>query len=111
MKTTLFTATLLANLLNIALAKDIDETSGLIKTPGWEIVNANCSACHSIKLVTSNSGNRDEWLATIRWMQETQKLWQFDPTTEDIILTYLTNNYPAIKPSRRAPIPANLMPD
>ena len=92
-------------------AQEIDAVSGLIKNPGWKLVNANCSACHSIKLVPSNSGNRDEWLNTIRWMQETQKLWQFDPTTEDTILTYLATNYPAIKPSRRAAIPSHLMPE
>jgi hypothetical protein len=92
-------------------SQEIDDNTGLIKNTGWELVNANCSGCHSIKLVTSNSGNRDEWLATIRWMQATQKLWQFDPVTENIILNYLSENYPQIKSSRRKAIPDELMPN
>lgn len=89
---------------------DIDETSGLNKDKGWEIVRAHCGACHSLQLVTSNSGDRAAWLDTIRWMQSTQKLWQFDTQTEDTILTYLAKNYPAAAPTRRKPIPDHLLP-
>jgi mono/diheme cytochrome c family protein len=110
MKLKFFLLMLSFTLSHNAFTQEIDETSGLIKNTGWELVNANCSACHSIKLVTSNRGNKDEWLSTIRWMQATQKLWQFDPTTEDIILTYLAENYPAIRSNRRQSIPENLMP-
>jgi hypothetical protein len=46
----------------------------------------------------------------IRWMQETQNLWQFDIPTEQGILNYLANEYPPRVNRRRAPIPENLMP-
>jgi cytochrome c2 len=36
-------------------AQEIDAVSGLIKNPGWKLVNANCSACHSIKMDARNA--------------------------------------------------------
>jgi hypothetical protein len=43
-------------------------------------------------------------------MQETQNLWDFDPTTEDIMLDYLAREYPPDINRRRQPILPNLMP-
>jgi len=91
-------------------ADTIDETTGLIVGPGWELVRAHCGGCHSHQLVTGQRGDRRTWLEMIRWMQATQNLWQFDPKTEDGILTYLAENYPPQANRRRAPIPPGLMP-
>jgi mono/diheme cytochrome c family protein len=76
----------------------------------WELVYANCAGCHSIRLVTSQRGDRDTWLRLIRWMQETQNLWQFAPEVEDRILDYLARNYAPEGWSRRAPLPEHLLP-
>ena len=46
----------------------------------------------------------------IRWMQDTQNLWQFTPEVEKQILDYLAQNYPPQANRRRAPIPVSLMP-
>jgi hypothetical protein len=46
----------------------------------------------------------------IRWMQEKQNLWQFDPVTEEKIVNYLAENYPPSKSQRRVALAANLMP-
>jgi hypothetical protein len=46
----------------------------------------------------------------IRWMQESQNLWQFQPQVEAQILDYLVANYPPQPNRRRAPVPASLMP-
>jgi predicted nucleic acid-binding OB-fold protein len=46
----------------------------------------------------------------IRWMQDSQNLWQFQADTEAQILDYLAENYPPQPKRRRAPIPASLMP-
>jgi hypothetical protein len=46
----------------------------------------------------------------IRWMQEKQNLWQFDPQIEEKIVAYLAEYYPPQADRRRAPIPADLMP-
>jgi hypothetical protein len=94
----------------LAAAVDIDESSGLIKSPGWEQVRAHCGGCHSHALVTSQRADRQTWLDIIRWMQATQNLWQFQVDTEAQILDYLAANYPPQDNRRRAPIPPSLMP-
>lgn len=92
------------------IAQEIDAASGLVKAPGWELVRIHCGGCHSHKLVTGQRADRQTWLAIIRWMQETQNLWQFDPQTEAGILDYLSSAYPPLPNRRRAPIPPQLMP-
>ena len=101
---------LLIFLPSLAGAADVDESSGLIKKPGWEQVRAHCGGCHSHALVTSQRADRNTWLEIIRWMQETQNLWQFQPLVETQILDYLAANYPPQPNRRRAPIPPSLMP-
>ena len=103
----------LCGLLLLALqarGEAIDEATGLIFSPGWELVRVHCGGCHSHQLITSQRGDRRTWLDMIRWMQATQNLWQFDPQTEDAILDYLAGNYPPQPNRRRAPIPAALLP-
>ena len=94
-----------------ALAVEIDEVTGLIKNPGWEHVRANCGGCHSLALVTQQRADRKTWLDTIRWMQATQNLWQFEPEIEAQILDYLAASYPPSPDQRRAPIPQSLLPE
>ncbi|MDO6561401.1 hypothetical protein [Paraglaciecola chathamensis] len=86
----------------------IDSASGLVIQPGFEMVRAHCTACHSAKLVTQNHMSRERWLSTIRWMQKTQNLWPLPQ--EDEILDYLSANYGERYMGRRAPLPAHLMP-
>lgn len=99
-------------LSSLSFAKDIkyDKESGLIDAKGVDMVKAHCTACHSAKLVILQRGDRDTWLDMIRWMQKTQGLWQFDPETEDTILSYLESNYPPGKASRRPNLNLNKMP-
>jgi hypothetical protein len=91
-------------------AATVDEASGLVIAPGWELVRAHCGGCHSHAMVTGQRADRQTWLDTIRWMQATQNLWQFDTATENGILDYLAENYPPQPNRRRAPIPPSLMP-
>ena len=85
-------------------AVEIDKDTGLKVDKGLEEVKANCTACHSANFIIQSKLNREEWLTTIRWMQETQGLWEFDPQTEDIILSYLAKNYPQANDSKRRPL-------
>ena len=103
---------LLALLASPAIAQEVelDPVSGFRMTGDWEIVRANCIACHSAKLVTQQRGTASQWLNVIRWMQEKQNLWQFDPAVEARIITYLADNYPPQEDRRRAAIPPDLMP-
>ena len=93
-----------------AVSGETDPDSGLIVDEHWQLVKAHCSACHSPKLVTQNRGSRQNWLDMIRWMQETQGLWQLDTVTETAILDYLEKNYAPATVGRRAPINRLLMP-
>ena len=88
----------------------LDPVTGLKMTGDWEIVRANCVACHSGKLITQQRGTSQQWLTMIRWMQKKQNLWVFDPDTESRIITYLAENYPPSDAQRRAAIPPELMP-
>lgn len=94
------------------LATDLatDPATGLLQAPGFAMVAANCTGCHSARLITQNRGDRDHWQAMIRWMQATQNLWPLDPLVEDQILGYLATNYGAASGGRRAPLPAHLLP-
>lgn len=89
----------------------VDDATGLIEDIGWRMVQAHCSGCHDLKLVTAQRGNREFWEQTIRWMQKTQNLWQLGETTERRILTYLAKNYAPEFTGRRRPLPASLRPD
>ena len=89
---------------------EIDAFSGFPKTGVWELVRANCIACHSPKLITQQRGSAEQWLSMIRWMQAKQNLWQFDPDVERRIVAWLAENYPPSEDRRRAPIPPDLMP-
>jgi hypothetical protein len=94
----------------VAQEVEVDEFSGLIKADNWEIVRANCIACHSPKLITQQRGTAAQWLAMIRWMQKKQNLWQFTPEVEQQIVSYLAQNYPPQADRRRSAIPPDLMP-
>ncbi len=74
--------------------------TGLIDAEGLMTVVNNCTNCHSAKLVTQNRMNEERWIATIRWMQETQNLWDLGDN-EHIIINYLVTNYPSNKKGRR----------
>ena len=74
--------------------------TGLIDAEGLMTVVNNCTNCHSAKLVTQNRMNAERWNATIKWMQETQNLWDLGEN-QDIIVNYLATNYPPLKKGRR----------
>ena len=74
--------------------------TGLIAADGlMETVN-NCTNCHSAKLLTQNRLSKEGWVSAIRWMQETQNLWDLGEN-EKIIVNYLTTNYPPEIKGRR----------
>lgn len=67
------------------------------------LVIANCTSCHSAKMVTQNHATRDGWQTMIRWMQETQNLWSLGEN-EPLILDYLAKYYALEKAGRRQPL-------
>ncbi|MDF4203203.1 monoheme cytochrome C [Maribacter sp. SA7] len=75
--------------------------TGFIDAPGMTETIQNCTNCHSSKLVIQNRMSGERWKSTIKWMQETQNLWDLGEN-EAIIINYLVTNYPPKKVSRRA---------
>lgn len=70
----------------------IHEPTGFIIDDGMQTVITNCTSCHSAALVTQNRMSKEGWMATIRWMQETQNLWDLGDN-EAIIVDYLAKHY------------------
>ncbi|MEM6345525.1 MAG: monoheme cytochrome C [Bacteroidota bacterium] len=77
-----------------------DLGTGLIAEGEYLIVKANCTGCHSGKLITQNRATREGWEEMIRWMQRTQKLWDLGEN-EPLILDYLAEHYAPENKGRR----------
>ncbi len=89
----------------------LDPETRFVIDEHWEIVKANCTPCHSAKLVVQTRADRETWLEMIRWMQRTQNLWTFPTETEAQILDFLAAHYaPTRSSSRRSPLSPSLMP-
>jgi hypothetical protein len=81
----------------------VDPQSGLIVDTGYKQIRAQCTACHSSRLIVQNRSNREGWQAMIRWMQDTQGLWSLGDS-EPVILDYLARNYGPTSSGRRRPL-------
>ena len=81
----------------------VDQQTGLIVAPGFDIVKSTCVRCHSPKLITSKRATRAGWIATIRWMQQSQGLQDLG-RAEPVIVEYLAKNYPLQNTGRRPPL-------
>ena len=88
---------------------------GFAEAPGRSVVIANCTGCHSGRLVQQNRATRAGWHEIIRWMQAKQGLWRLEAQTESEILDYLAAEYgpandsedgrrPALKPKLMPPL-------
>ncbi|WP_405396758.1 monoheme cytochrome C [Maribacter sp. Asnod2-G09] len=95
-------------IVEISVEDDFDKiengihvSTGFIEAPGMTETIQNCTNCHSSKLVIQNRMNAERWKSTIKWMQETQNLWDLGEN-ETIIINYLVTNYPPKKVGRRA---------
>ena len=78
----------------------IHVATGLVYGRGFNAVKTNCTNCHSAKLITQNRSTREGWHQMIRWMQETQGLWDLG-TNEKVILDYLAEHYAPTAVGRR----------
>ena len=93
-----------------SVGQDLDQETGLLLAPGWELVMAHCGGCHSYRLITAQRGDAAFWLTTIRWMQGTQNLWPIPDNQETAIVAYLAENYYETDWGRRPPLSPILMP-
>ena len=74
--------------------------TGLVDAEGLMTVVNNCTNCHSSKIILQNRMNAERGNATIKWMQQTQNLWDLGKN-QDVIVNYLVTNYPPKSKGRR----------
>ena len=89
--------------MNKEIVDGVHVRTGLKEGEGLLKVIGHCTVCHSAELITQNRMNRERWNATIRWMQETQNLWELGDD-QKIIVDYLVTQYPVESKGRRAPL-------
>jgi len=81
-----------------------DKETGLVTDPNLYMVKAQCTSCHSSKLIIANRFTRDGWKQKIRWMQANHNLWDLGET-EKQVLDYLEKHYaPTETAARRKPL-------
>lgn len=85
---------------NDEIVDGIHLRTGLKEDEGLMTVVTHCTACHSAQLIIQNRMNKERWNATIRWMQETQNLWDLG-ANQEVIVNYLVKNYPVYDKGRR----------
>ena len=81
----------------------IHVATGFKEGEGLQTVITSCTPCHSAKLVTQNRASREGWVNIIRWMQDTQNLWDLGDN-EDVIVNYLATHYAPEEKGRREPL-------
>jgi hypothetical protein len=86
----------------------LDARTGLIKDKNLTLVIANCTACHSTRLIQQHRFSREGWIGKIRWMQKNHNLWDLGKS-EKSIMDYLEKYYSPASASnkvqaRRAPL-------
>ena len=93
-----------------AQSQQLEATTGLIISDGWQLVEQTCTRCHSAQIITQNSGSREVWQSRIIWVQQTQGLEQLSPEILDPILDYLAQNYGQKAATRRLDLKEHLLP-
>jgi len=81
----------------------LDVATGLVIGDGMNLVIGHCTGCHSAELITQNRATREGWIKVIRWMQETQNLWDLGES-EEAIVSYLAKHYAPEHTGRRLPL-------
>lgn len=69
-----------------------DPETGLAVDENLMLVKAQCTACHSSRLILQSRFSREKWIERIRWMQRTQNLWDLGES-EPAVLSYLVKHY------------------
>ncbi len=75
-------------------ADTIDSTTGLIIDKGLGKVKENCTICHTGRFIVVNGGDKTFWKNKIHIMQAAYGLWKIEKEDKELLLTYLSKNYP-----------------
>lgn len=70
-----------------------DDYSGLPRDAGYELVDAYCTACHSLQIVMQQRYAREGWDRRLDWMVETQGMAEMPTEDRAIVLDYLARHF------------------
>ena len=90
----------------------LDKATGFVLDADTPMVIAQCTSCHSSKLVLQYRADADGWRELLVWMREEQGMWEMPPEVETRVVNYLARYYKPDTNKRRrkalaAPKPAN----
>lgn len=78
----------------------------LVQGKGLEAVQRHCLNCHSARLIVQNRMSKERWEDNIKWMQETQGLWDLG-ADHPVIIDYLSTQYAPQSVGRRGQLSTN----
>ncbi|NOX83874.1 MAG: hypothetical protein GXP06_13010 [Alphaproteobacteria bacterium] len=70
-----------------------DDYWGLPRDTGYELVSANCSACHSLSIVMQQTATAERWDEILDWMVETQGMARLNDDDRKQIHDYLSTHF------------------
>ena len=71
-----------------------DDPEDLPEGPGREETFYNCIACHSFQVVVRQGMSRPMWDDTLTLMVERHGMWELDENERQLVLDYLSEQYP-----------------
>lgn len=69
--------------------------------PGLDLINKQCSACHTTATIFSQRKTSDDWAATVQLMVDRGA--ELKPEETDVVIDYLAKNFAAPPPAAAAP--------
>lgn len=72
--------------------------------PGLDLINKNCSGCHTTATIFSQRKSADDWAATVQLMVDRGA--ELKPEEQDAVIDYLTKNFADSPAAPKAAAPA-----
>lgn len=72
-----------------------DEYHGLPREEGFELVDAYCTACHSLRIVMQQHATRERWDDLLVWMVEKQGMPALPGDEREVVMDYLATHFGA----------------
>ena len=70
-----------------------DDYNGLPRDGAYELVDAYCTACHSIRIVMQQHATTERWDSLLTWMRTEQGMPELEPDERRDILAYLEKHF------------------
>ncbi len=70
-----------------------DDYWGLPRTEGYEQVDLNCTACHSLRIVMQQHQTEERWDYLLTWMVEEQGMYPMPEDERALVLAYLLEHF------------------